>query len=249
MPLARPCARPNRAPVACASAWLVPTKALENARPASVAALAMSVRAARSSGSSYTRGRASKISRAACTQNASVYGEAKIDTAASSAWVRASTPLSTVTDSGMRKGEHRVDDRHVGHQRVVDQRLLALTDGDDGGRGHLGAGAGRRGDRDQPHGVRVLREVGHPLARVEERQGQLVEALLWVLVEQPHRLGRVEDRAAADRDHGVWTGAVEQGHAASDHGLVGLRLDLGEDLHVPGARAWPARRRRRRAPR
>ena len=46
-------------------------------------------------------GRASKISRAACTQKASVYGEAKIDTAASSAWVSASTPLSTVTDRGI----------------------------------------------------------------------------------------------------------------------------------------------------
>jgi hypothetical protein len=61
----------------------------------------MSVRASRSSGSSAAFGSASKISRAACTQKASVYGEAKIDTTASSAWVRASTLLSTVTERGI----------------------------------------------------------------------------------------------------------------------------------------------------
>ena len=105
----------------------MPTKALENASPARVAALAMSVRAARSDGSSYTRGSASKISRAACTQNASVYGEAKIDTAASSACVSASMPLSAVTDARHRERQQRVDDRHVGHQGVVDQGLLAAA--------------------------------------------------------------------------------------------------------------------------
>ena len=63
-------------------------------------------------------------------------------------------------------------------------------------------------------------------------QGQVVEGLLGVLVEEPHRLGRVEDRAAAQRDHGVGAGAVEQRHPALDHVLVGLRLHLGEDVHV-----------------
>ena len=99
--MARPWAIPNRAPTAWARAWLVPTNALENARPARVAAFAMSVRASRLPGSAYAVGSASKISRAAWTQNASVYGEAKIDTAASRAWVSASMPLSTVTAAGM----------------------------------------------------------------------------------------------------------------------------------------------------
>ena len=58
-------------------------------------------------------------------QNASVYGEAKIDTAASSAWVSASMPVSAVSAGGIVRVSTRVDDRHVGHERVVDQRDLA----------------------------------------------------------------------------------------------------------------------------
>lgn len=37
----------------------------------------------------------------ACRQKASVYGEAKIDTPASSAWVSASTPVSAVSAGGI----------------------------------------------------------------------------------------------------------------------------------------------------
>ena len=143
---------PERAPrPACASAWLSPTNAFENASPAIVAALCH--RGARLEVGT-RRGRhaaaPSKIRLAACTQNASVNGEAKIDTAASSAWVSASMPVSAVICCGIVSVSVRVDDRHVGHERVVDQRDLALSDGDHGGRRDLRAGAGRRRDRDQP---------------------------------------------------------------------------------------------------
>ena len=195
----------------------------------------MSVRAARSSGSSYARGSASKISRAACTQNASVYGEAKIDTAASSAWVSASMPLSGGHRRRHRQGQHRVDDRDVGHQRVVDQGLLAPPDRDHRGRRHLRAGA-RRWSAPRP-AARCARPAGSPppACGVEERQRQVVEGLLRVLVEEPHRLGGVDDRPATDGDDQVGPGPVEQRHAAPDGCLVRLRLDLAEDLHVPGA--------------
>jgi hypothetical protein len=43
------------------------------------------------------------MSRTDSTQKASVYGEAKIDTAASRAWVSASMPLSRVTDGGIER--------------------------------------------------------------------------------------------------------------------------------------------------
>ena len=78
--MARPCAIPKRAPTACASAWLTPTNALENASPAIVAALAMSVRACRSVPSAKARGSAARIRWIACRQKASVKGEAKIET-------------------------------------------------------------------------------------------------------------------------------------------------------------------------
>ena len=47
------------------------------------------------------RGSASRIRWMACMQNASVYGEAKIDTPASSACVSASTPVSAVMCGGI----------------------------------------------------------------------------------------------------------------------------------------------------
>ena len=53
-----------------------------------------------------------------------------------------------------------------------------------------------------------------------------------MLVEQPHRLGRVEHRAAAERDQGVGADPVEEGDAAGDDVLVGLGLHLGEDVDV-----------------
>jgi hypothetical protein len=70
--------------------------ALENASPARVAALAIPVRAARSDPSATARGSHWKIIRIACAQKASVYGDAKMETAASRACVRASRPVSAV---------------------------------------------------------------------------------------------------------------------------------------------------------
>ena len=99
--MARPCAIPKRAPTAWASAWLTPTNAFENASPAIVAAFAMSVRACRSPPSANARGSAFKIRFIACRQKASVNGDAKIDTYASSACVSASMPVSAVISAGI----------------------------------------------------------------------------------------------------------------------------------------------------
>ena len=76
--------------------------------------------------------------------------------------------------------------------------------------------------------------VGHPLAGVQERHGQLFERLLRMLVEQPHRLARVEHRPAADGDQDIGLDPLQQRHSALDGLLVGLRSDLGEGVHVPG---------------
>src|SRR5664279_2303628 len=97
---ARPCAMWNFTPIACAMAWLMPRNALENARPASVEASAMPLRASRSLPSRYAFGSQSKIIEMAWVQNALVYDEEKIDTAPSSAWVSASSPVSAVEVDG-----------------------------------------------------------------------------------------------------------------------------------------------------
>ena len=230
MALARPCAMPNRAPTACASAWLTPTNALENASPAIVAAFDIAVRASRSLPSAYARGSASKIRFIACMQNASVNGEAKIDTAASSACVSASIPVSAVSVGGIVERQPRVDDRHVRHERVVDERDLAPVDRDDRGRGDLRPRAGGRRNGDEPCLMLDLRVLGDALARVEERQRQLAQVQLRALVEEAHGLRRVEHRAAADRDDQVRPELVHRADARADLGLGRLRRDRGEDV-------------------
>ena len=116
----------------------------------------------------------------------------------------------------MRQRQHRVDDRHVGHQRVVDQRLLAVPT--------VTTAAGtpptrcrRWWGRDQPHRGRVARVVGHPLAgRGTARQ--VVEA------SAPGARGRAAPPSWC-RDHppptptarGSGPGAVEQRHPRLDH--------------------------------
>ena len=72
-----------------------------------------------------------------------------------------------------RDRQARLDDRLVGDQRVVDERELRAADRQHGGRRDLGAGAGGGGHGDQPGAVRILREAGDPLARVQERQREL----------------------------------------------------------------------------
>ena len=99
----------------------------------------------------------------------------------------------------------------------------------------LRAGAGGRRDRDQLDGVRLAREVGHPLARVEERHGQLVHRAVRVLVEQPHRLGGVEHRAAADatsRSGWARSSRATPRMIVSSSGSGSTSLN---DLHVIGA--------------
>ena len=152
----------------------------------------------RSDPSAHARGSASRIRCSACMQNASVKGDAKIETPASSACVSASTPVSAVSERRHRQRQARVDDGHVGHERVVDQRQLARADGEHRRRRDLRARPGRRRHRDEPDRVLDLREVRHALARVEERQRELGDRQLGALVEEPHGLGRVEHRAAAD---------------------------------------------------
>src|SRR5215472_1084819 len=89
---ARPCGTWKRAPNACASAWFTPTDAFENAIAAMHAALCIMLRASSSFGCSYAIGRYLNTMRTACIAFESVYGDAKTETPASSAWVRQSTP-------------------------------------------------------------------------------------------------------------------------------------------------------------
>ena len=55
-----------------------------------------------------------------------------------------------------------------------------------------------------------------------------------MLVEQPHRLARVEHRPAADGDKHIGLHPLQQRHPALDGLLVGFGSYLGEGVHVPG---------------
>lgn len=79
-----------------------------------------------------------------------------------------------------------------------------------------------------------LRVLGHALARVEERQRQLAQRQLRVLVEQAHGLGGVDDRAAADRDDEVGLHLAQDLDAGADLLLGRLGLQVGEHAHARG---------------
>ena len=132
---------------------------------------------------------------------------------------------------GHRHREVRVDDRHVGDERVVDQRHLALAHADHRRRRDLRTRARRGRNRHQPHLVRDLREVGDALARVEERQRELADRELRALVEQPHRLGGIHHRAAADRDDRVGVHQLQLLDSGADLRFGRLGLDPGVHVH------------------
>ena len=121
-----------------------------------------------------------------------------------------------------------------GHERVVDERQLAAAGGQHRRRGDLRAGARRRRHGDEPDRVVDLRVVGHALAGVEERQGQLGERQLRALVEQAHRLGGVEHGASADGDDQVRPQLLQHVDAGADLLLGGLGLDLREHADRAG---------------
>ena len=91
-----------------------------------------------------------------------------------------------------------------------------------------------------------LRVVRHALASVEERQRQLVERQLGALVEQPHRLGRVDHRAASGRDQQVGAQLVQHLDAGAHLLLARLGLDVREHVDADSVEVAPAPPRRRR---
>ncbi len=110
--------------------------------------------------------------------------------------------------------------------------LPFLLVGDDGEAGDLGAGAGGGGDGDQFGLLAQFRELERTLADVQEALAQAVEAGVRMLVEQPHALGRVDGRAAADGDDDVRLEGVHGLDAAHDALNGRIALHVGVDLAV-----------------
>ena len=125
--MARPWAMPKRAPTAWASAWLTPTKALENASPAIVAALAIAVRASRSSPSRV--GARERVEDQVRGLQAEGVGEGRgEDRDAGLQRVRQRVDAGVRGDLGRQgQGQARVDDGHVRDERVVHERQLAVA--------------------------------------------------------------------------------------------------------------------------
>ena len=127
---------------------------------------------------------------------------------------------------GHRERELRIDDRDVRRDfEVGDRELDALgVVGDDREGRHLGRRAGGRGDRDE---LSLRAELRKPedLAHVLERR-------LRILVLDPHRLRRVDRRAAAHRDDPVGLELLHDGRTLHDRLHGGVGLDAGEDLDL-----------------
>jgi len=129
------------------------------------------------------------------------------------------------------EGQVRIDDRHVRRHGVIGQRVLGAGLGvrHNGEGGDLRSGAARRGDSDQPGFPPQLRDADDPLAHVHEAHLQVFEAAVGILVEEPHRLGRVDRRAAAHGDDQVRAEFLH-GRNAAEYGLDGgVGLDVGKD--------------------
>ncbi len=129
-----------------------------------------------------------------------------------------------------RQGQRRIDDRQFGHERVVDERELARPGGQDRRGGDLRSGARCRRHRDQPGAVLILREARDALAGVEERERELAQRQLGMLVEEPHGLRRVDHRAAADGDDQVRRQSVQPLGPGAHPRLKRLRLDVGDHV-------------------
>src|SRR5262245_56608900 len=80
--------------------------------------------------------------------------------------------------------------------------------------------------------MRSLQEARDALAGVEERQRELVERRLQVLVKEAHRLSSVEHRATPNSDDQVRSQAVEELRTGARHGLSKLRLDIAEHVNL-----------------
>ena len=115
-----------------------------------------------------------------------------------------------------RHDELRIDDRHVGSQRVIGQRHLApaLLVDQDGKGSDFAAGAAGRGDGNQPRPIDFFgRILDHALAHIEKRRCQIFQVGFRRFVLQLHDLRRVDHRPAAQRDDLVRLVEIERLHA------------------------------------
>ena len=128
--MARPWATPKRAPTAWASAWLTPRKAFEKASPAIVAALAMSVRAREVAAvGDGARQRVEDQVDGLQAERVRVRRREDRDVGLQRVGERVDPGVGGQLGRHAQR-ERRIDDRHVGDERVVDKRELALAGGD-----------------------------------------------------------------------------------------------------------------------
>ena len=60
-----------------------------------------------------------------------------------------------------------------------------------------------------------------------------------MLVEQPHRLGRIDDRTSAEGNDQIRMSALKHGDTSADRRLIGLWLHFAENLDAAGAKLAP----------
>ena len=128
--------------------------------------------------------------------------------------------------------EVAVDDGHVGKELIVGDGVLGAIPlvGDDGKRCDLGAGSGRGRDADEHGLLAELREGDDSLADVHEVHGHVGEVHLGVLIEDPHDLGGIHRRSAAEGDDAVGLERPAEGGAFLGAGQCRIGGDIGEDF-------------------
>ena len=114
--------------------------------------------------------------------------------------------------------EISIDDRHVGQQLIVSQRILdsALFIGNDGEGRHLTAGTGGGGNSNEISFLAHPREGIYPLADIHEAHRHILEIHFRMLIQDPHDFACIHGASAAQGDDHV---GLEQAHL--------LRASLG----------------------
>mmetsp|Transcript_151942 Transcript_151942/g.368962 ORF Transcript_151942/g.368962 Transcript_151942/m.368962 type:complete len:383 (+) Transcript_151942:385-1533(+) len=141
-------------------------------------------------------------------------------------------------DLGEHLGVAGIHDGNVRHEPVAAEPVLHTTLRHRRKGRDLGAGSGGRGDGDEPADLlRHVREHGRAAAQLEEPHDQLLEARVWVLVEEADHLGGIYWAASAEGDDDVRLEALaspRSSHYALERGLrLNLREDGVLDLELP----------------
>ena len=130
--------------------------------------------------------------------------------------------------------EFRVDNGHSRSQRIVGERILlvSLRVRNDCERSDLRTGTGCGRDADQLGLLAEFRELECTLTDIHEFLLDIIKVYFRMLIHEPHDLGCVHCRTAAERDNGIRLKTAHQFKALLNRIETRIRLNLTEHFTI-----------------